>query len=176
MTTRRTGAGASRRARLLHRLDQAWQALQDSYAGLPEAEVLEPGVTGTWSVKDIIAHVSWWEEEALAHLPLILAGGRPPRYSVTHGGIDAFNAKMTKQRKDLSFAEVLRRRDDIHGRLTALIGSVPEIQITGETRFRRRLRLDTYGHYPKHARAIRAWRERRLAGPGAGRVPSRLSS
>jgi len=160
----------------LHRLDREWQALQDSYAGLPEAELLEPGVTGTWSVKDLIAHVSWWEEEALAHLPLILAGGRPPRYSVTHGGIDAFNAKMTKQRKDLSLAEVLRRRDDIHGRLIALIRSVPEIQITGETRFRRRLRLDTYGHYPKHARAIRAWRGRRLAGPGAGRVPSRLSS
>jgi DinB family protein len=176
MARRRTGSGASRRARLLHRLDRAWQALQDSYAGLPEAEVLEPGVTGTWSVKDIIAHVSWWEEEALAHLPLILAGGRPPRYSVTHGGIDAFNAKMTKQRQDLSLAEVLKRRDDIHGRLIALIESVPEIQITGETRFRRRLRLDTYGHYPKHARAIRAWRERRLAGPGAGRVPSRLSS
>ena len=31
---------------------------------------------------------------------------------------------------------------------------------TRETRFRRRLRLDTYSHYPKHARAIREWRER----------------
>jgi hypothetical protein len=175
MKTQRTGAGAARRARLLHRLDQAWQALQDSYAGLSEAELLEPGVTGTWSVKDIIAHVTWWEEEALAHLPLVLAGGRPPRYSVTYGGIDAFNAKMTNARKDLSLAEVLRRRDDVHRRLIALVRSVPETQVTGETRFRRRLRLDTYGHYPKHARAIRAWRERRLAGPGVGRVPSRLS-
>ena len=160
----------------MHRLDQAWHALQDSYAGLSEAELLQPGVTGTWSVKDIIAHVTWWEEEALAHLPLVLAGGRPPRYSITHGGIDAFNAKMTTQRKDLSLAEVLRRRDDIHRRLVALVGSVPETQITGETRFRRRLRLDTYEHYPKHARAIRTWRERWLAGPAVGRVPSRLSS
>ena len=146
------------RARLLQRLDQAWEALQESYAGLSEAELVEPGVTGTWSVKDIIAHVTWWEEEALTHLPLILAGGRPPRYSVTYGGIDAFNAKMTKHRQDLPLAEVLRQRDDVHGRLIALVGSAPETQVTGETRFRRRLRLDTYGHYPKHARAIRAWR------------------
>jgi DinB superfamily len=163
------------RDQLLQRLDQAWQALRESYAGLSEAELVEPGVTGTWSVKDIIAHVTWWEEEALAHLPLILAGGRPPRYSVTHGGIDAFNAKMTAQRKDLPLAEVLRRRDDVHGRLIALVERTPEPQLTGETRFRRRLRLDTYGHYPKHARAIRAWRERRLASPSAGGVPSRLS-
>jgi hypothetical protein len=41
-----------------------------------------------------------------------------------------------------------------------IIGSVPEELFTRETRFRRRLRFDTYGHYPIHARAIRQWRER----------------
>ena len=158
--------------RLLRRLDRAWAALKESYAGLSEPRLGEPGVTGDWSVKDVLAHVTTWEGEALRHLPLILAGGRPPRY-VRYGGIDAFNAKMTTQRKDLSLAEVLRRRDEIHRRLVALVGSVPETQITGETRFRRRLRLDTHGHYPKHARAIRTWRKRRLAGPAVGRVPSR---
>jgi len=162
------------REQLLNRLDEAWTALQEAYAGLSDPELLVPGVTGAWSIKDIIAHVTWWEEEALKHLPLILAGGRPPRYSVTYGGIDAFNAKMTKQRHDLSLAAVLRHRDDVHRRLIALVRSAPETQLTGETRFRRRLRLDTYGHYPKHARAIRAWRERRLAGPAVARVASRL--
>ena len=151
------------REHLLQRLEQAWQALNESYAGLSEAALLETGVTGAWTVKDIIAHLTWWEEEALTHLPLILAGGRPPRYSVTYGGIDAFNAKMTERKKDLSLAEVLRQRDEIHARLIALVRSAPETQVTGETRFRRRLRLDTYGHYPKHEHAIRTWRERRLA-------------
>lgn len=148
---------------LLQRLDSAWQALKQSYAGLSDLELQEAGVTGAWSIKDIIAHVTWWEEEALTHLPLILAGGRPPRYSVTYGGIDAFNARMTEQRRDLTLTEVLRQRDAVHRRLIALVRSAPEAQLTGETRFRRRLRLDTYGHYPKHAQAIRAWRERRLA-------------
>jgi hypothetical protein len=146
---------------LLKRLDKAWEAFRETYAGLSETELLQAGVTGAWSIKDIIAHVTWWEEEALTHLPLILAGGRPPRYSVTHGGIDAFNARMTAQRKDLSLAEVLRRRDGVHRRLIALIESAPDDQVTGETRFRRRLRLDTYGHYAKHALAIRTWREQR---------------
>lgn len=151
------------REALLQRLDSAWESFKESYAGLSDGELLEGGVTGAWSIRDIIAHVSWWEEEALTHLPLILAGGRPPRYSVTHGGIDAFNAKMTALRNGLSLAEVLRQLDDVHRRLMALVERVPELQLTGETRFRRRLRLDTYGHYPKHTRAIRRWRERRLA-------------
>ena len=155
------------KAQLLQRLDREWRALQHSYAGLSEAQLLEPGVTGAWSVRDIIAHVTWWEEEALTHLPLVLAGGRPPRYSVTHGGIDAFNAKMTQRKQGLSLAQVLAERDAVHRRLIALIGRAPDAQLTGETRFRRRLRLDTYGHYPKHAQAIRRWRERRTLPHGA---------
>ena len=147
------------RRQLLKRLEEAWEALKESYAGLSDGELLEPGVAGVWSVRDVIAHVTWWEEEALTHLPLILAGGRPPRYSVTYGGIDAFNAKMTAQKKDLSLAEVMGQRDEVHRRLIAFIELAPGDQVSGETRFRRRLRLDTYGHYAKHARAIRNWRE-----------------
>jgi hypothetical protein len=47
------------RSQLLKRLDNAWQALKESYAGLSDAELVEPGVTGVWSVKDTIAHVTW---------------------------------------------------------------------------------------------------------------------
>lgn len=145
----------------MQRLDEQWRALLDSYADLSETEMLQPGVTKAWSVKDIIAHVTTWEEEALKHLPLILGGEKPPRYSVVYGGIDAFNAQTTQQHGNLSLPEVLRRRDRVHGRLIQLIESTQDNQLGSETRFRHRLRLDTYGHYPKHAQAIREWRQRR---------------
>ena len=147
------------RSQLLKRIDKVWQALQESYSGLSDTELVEPGVTGVWSVKDTIAHVTWWEEEALTHLPLILGGRRPPRYSVVYGGIDAFNAQMAEQKGKLSLSEVLQERDDTHRQLIDYLQTVPEDQIATETRFRRRLRLDTYGHYPKHTAAIREWRE-----------------
>jgi hypothetical protein len=149
------------RLQLLKPLDRAWEALKASYAGLSDSELLESCITGNWSVRDIIAHVTWWEEEALKHLPLILAGGKPPRYSVAYGGIDAFNAHMAEQKRNLSLDEVLWQRDETHQRLIDFIQTVPEDQIARETRFRRRLRLDTYSHYPEHAEAIRKWREQR---------------
>jgi hypothetical protein len=149
------------KSQLLKRLDKAWEAFKASYAGLPESEMMEPGVTGDWSVRDIIVHVTWWEEEALKHLPTILAGGTPPRYSVKYGGIDAFNAQMTEQKRDLSLSEVLRQQDDTHRRIIDTILSAPDDQILRETRFRRRLRLDTYSHYPEHTKAIWNWREQR---------------
>jgi ribosomal protein S3AE len=146
------------RAQLLERLHKAWTSFTASYAGLSESQMLEPGVTGAWSVRDLIAHVTWWEGEALTHLPEILSGRTPPRYSVTYGGIPAFNALMTARKKGLSLADVLREQDETHRRLIAQVEGVAEDQITTDTRWRHRLRLDTYGHYPKHAAAIRKWR------------------
>jgi hypothetical protein len=144
---------------LLKRLETAWMALKASYIGLSDAQLLEPGVMGDWSVKEILAHVTTWEEEALKCLPLIVNGEKPPRY-VKYGGIDAFNAQMAEQKRSLALAEVLSQLDETHRRLISYIQNLPEEQFRGETRFRHRLRLDTYSHYPLHARAIQQWRER----------------
>ena len=143
---------------LLKRLDKAWTGIKASYAGLSDTQLMEPGVMGDWSVKDILAHVTTWEEEGLKYLPLILTGGRPPRY-IQSGGIDAFNARMTEQKRKLAISEVLNQFDETHRRLIDYIQSVPEEHFQRETRFRHRLRLDTYSHYPLHARAIQQWRE-----------------
>ena len=144
---------------VLKRLEKAWATFQESYAGLSDPQLMEPGVMGEWSVKDILVHVTTWEEEALKYLPLILTGGRPPRY-IQFGGIDGFNAQMAEQKRDLALPEALRQLEDTHRRLLDYLHSVPEEQFTRETPFRHRLRLDTYSHYPLHATAIREWRER----------------
>ena len=67
---------------------------------------------------------------------------------------------MTERRRDLSLAEVLHQHDEVHARLIDYVRGAPEELYATDTRFRRRLRLDTYSHYPEHARAIREWRER----------------
>src|SRR5436305_15293199 len=106
------------RRQRLKRLDKGWAAFNESYAGLSDAQLMKPGVTGDWSVRDILAHVSTWEEEALTHLPLILEGGTPPRYSVRYGGIDVFNARTTAQKARLSHSAVRRQLDPTPRRLT----------------------------------------------------------
>ena len=157
------------RSQLMKRIEKAWIGLMAAYEDLSESEMVETGVSGKWSVRDIIVHVTSWEDESLKHLPGIIKGKRPPRYSDTYGGIDAFNARAMELNQDLALSEVLKRRDETRRKLIEYIKSVPEDMFTQETRFRRRLRLDTYGHYPKHAGAIRAWQELRRLNRGSGR-------
>src|SRR6266566_268986 len=63
---------------LLKQLEKAWAAIKESYAGLSDSQLPEPGVMGNWSVKDILAHLTTWEEEALKYLPLIITGDALP--------------------------------------------------------------------------------------------------
>jgi hypothetical protein len=151
-----------KKSQVMNKLEHTWDSFHKSFAGLTDEQMLLPGVTGDWTVKDILAHVTWWEEEALKHLPRVLQGERPPRYSVVYGGIDAFNALMREQRRDLPLAEVFDHMLATHTRLVEYLQSAPEEQFTTETRFRRRLRLDTYSHYPIHTRMIHEWRAQLL--------------
>lgn len=148
------------REQVLNRLDKAWTAFRESYAGLPDDQITGSPVKAKWSVKDVLAHVTTWEEEALKYLPLTAEGGRPPRYATLYGGIDAFNALTTDRKRGLPLVEVLRQLDQTHLRLVDYLQTVPEELLTRETPFRRRLRLDAYGHYPRHAKAILEWRKR----------------
>lgn len=49
-TRRHNGDQPVNRDKVLQRLARAWEDLRDAYAGLSETELLEPGVTGAWSV------------------------------------------------------------------------------------------------------------------------------
>ncbi len=132
--------------------------LGEAYSGLSDDEMTKPGVTDDWSVKDVLAHVTIWEEEALKYLPVIIDGKRTPRYTAKYGGIDAFNALMLSKSRTLSLSQVLEQLNETHRRLVDYLKSVPEEQFVRETRFRRRLKLETYDHYAIHAKMIQEWR------------------
>ncbi|MBI4311158.1 MAG: maleylpyruvate isomerase N-terminal domain-containing protein [Chloroflexi bacterium] len=142
---------------MLKRIDLKWNGFLQSYAGLTEAAMKEPGVVGDWSVKDILAHVTTWEDETLKSLPVLMEGRRMPLY----GGVDRFNARQSALKRSLPLDRVLSQLGDTHQRLIAFLKTVPEEHLRTETRVRRRLRLDTYSHYPEHAGSIQQWRAAR---------------
>ena len=142
------------RGQLLKRIEGRWKALHQAMEGLPEKAVMEPGVVGQWSVKDLMGHVTTWERETLAHLTAIMGGVPTPSYD----GVDPFNARESAKKQGLPLQEIRRQMADTHEELLAFLADVPEEHFATETRFRRRLRLDTYAHYREHASQISAWR------------------
>jgi hypothetical protein len=139
---------------LLALVDSEWQGLMALLEGLPEEELLRPGAVGRWSARDLLCHIATWEEEFMAAAPIILENRPLPRY----GSIDAFNARDMERWRGLSLAEAWQRARDTHLRLLECLQSLPYVPGRTESRLRRRLRWDTWGHYQEHAAHLREWR------------------
>ncbi|MCK4820534.1 maleylpyruvate isomerase N-terminal domain-containing protein, partial [bacterium] len=48
-------------SQFLERIQGAWQAWNALVGKIDPAQMTQPGVAGLWSVKDIIAHITWHE-------------------------------------------------------------------------------------------------------------------
>jgi len=141
----------------LTRIEQEWKAFLDSFAGLADNILMESGAVGHWSIRDVLAHIATWEEEALKVLPLILEGKPIPRY-IRYGGIDAFNAHEQERKRHLLLELVIEELATTHKRLLQFLTEVPDSMFLSKNRFAKRLRLDTYNHYREHAHHIGEWR------------------
>lgn len=140
---------------LLNRLQQNWKVFLESFEGLPASALLETDVVGHWSVRDVMGHITTWEEEKMKIIPLILKG-KPihRRYS----SVDAFNAREQERKQHLPLEQVQQELAATHERLVAFLVDLPGGAYTSGSRLLRTLRL-TYNHYREHAAQITAWRQ-----------------
>jgi hypothetical protein len=143
---------------ILDRLQKEWQAFLQSYNDLPDNILVEPSVVGEWSIRDVLTHITTWEEEALAAFPTILKGEKPPSYAA-RGGIDGFNAAEQNRKHNLVLHQIKVELYTTHERLMAFLASVPDSAFVSGSRLLRRIKWDTHHHYHEHAQQILEWRK-----------------
>ncbi|MDP9365945.1 MAG: DinB family protein [Chloroflexota bacterium] len=139
----------------LARLGQSWRGLTEALEGIPEERLAEPGAVGTWSVKDVMGHVAFWDEQALLAAERHLAGQPPVRVP----DWDGMNERQAAARADRSVAEQRAEMERAHELIVALLESRPPLD-PAAVGLCGCLEEDTYQHYDEHARNVRAWRER----------------
>jgi uncharacterized damage-inducible protein DinB len=157
-------------AELLARIARAWTALNQRIAALSPAQLTTPGPDGGWSVKDHLAHLATWEGMLIALLsgePIHTAFGIDrARYDALES-TDALNAIIAEQRKDWTMEEVLRRREETHAQLVAMISALSGGDLAQPITFfqpddpderpvLRKIIGDTYEHCAEHLLWIEA--------------------
>jgi len=136
--------------------------LQAALAGLSEEEMARPGAVGQWSVRDVLAHLLAWQEEAITRLEL-LAAERPQdiAWIDDEAEVDAWNAGAQQRYAGLTLAEVMRRLSDVQGRILAGLDSLSDERLgtdAGPVPVRHWLPECTYTHEQEHCADILAWR------------------
>jgi len=147
------GAAMSVKERALNVVEARWGELLSLVQRVPRRHMEEPGAVGIWSVKDLLGHITTWEEECIKAITRHLEGKRPVRY----GSIDAFNARQAAAKKDLPLVDIVERLHEGHARLVSFLKGLPEECFDSRTTTRKRMRLDVYAHYQLHAEDLARW-------------------
>jgi len=144
-------------------LDQAardYKAFHETLTGLNEAQMTEVWL-GTWSVKDIVAHISGWHREMGPALERLARGEKPVPAGVSYDDVDAWNAKFAAAKKGTSVADVLLEFDNSHEYFMHAAAGVPTERFQpGKTAWKL-VDGNSAHHYREHAQQIRAWRKSR---------------
>jgi hypothetical protein len=111
------------------------------------------GPQDDWSVKDLIAHIVWWENFMIGRVKDRLSGGEGKRTE----SIDSLNARIFEENKDRNLADILSEFALNLSKIEALVANLNNeqindtnvINIKGEALLQY-LTEDTFGHYDMH--------------------------
>jgi hypothetical protein len=136
------------------KVDVSWADWLAAFDGVPEERLAEPGVSGDWSVKDLIGHVAYWDDDALADVERIMMGRGQAAGTVDERNAAAAAANAGRSLDDLR-AEMTLTHETLVGVLRGLDPDDPRA-----LRICREIAEDTWEHYDDHAAEVRAWRQR----------------
>ena len=136
------------------RLVEDRAALEALWQPLDEAAMLAvPGPQADWSVKDLIAHITWWESYALLQLPAALERQGGP---LTREQTDLINAGVYEQFAHMPLPDVLEAFAESFTQLEAAITPLTDEEINnGYVLFL--LIGNTFGHYGDHYADLAAY-------------------
>ena len=143
----------------LQLLDTEYQNLREAIDGLDD-EQLSRVWFGTWSAKDIVAHVLGWEREMTGALERMARGERPTPEGVDYSNVDEWNAKFAHDMTAISPQTVLATWRQVHMTYMKAAKSVPDDRYGEGKTVNRLLEASGFGHYREHAPQVREWRQR----------------
>lgn len=131
----------------------------------------EPGVEGMWSVKQIVAHLTWYERAVVDGARQVMGTGvfTKPQTGLRALTMDERNAAIAAEANARSARDVLRESDEVFGELVALIAAAPAdilndphvLGLPDDFVPWMAVANNSYAHYQHHEQAIRAWLDQR---------------
>ena len=143
-----------------------WEAL---VAEAGEARLTEPGVEGNWSLKDIIAHITYFETWAADNVLAFRHGEPRPQPEYKGLEIDEENARIYERLRSESLPQVLQESQDSFRRSIEAVQGLRDEDLY-DPKFTRvpdadwtvfdLIEGDTFEHYNDHSTSVRAWLDR----------------
>ncbi|MBM3946753.1 MAG: ClbS/DfsB family four-helix bundle protein [SAR202 cluster bacterium] len=143
---------------LLKQLDEGYPAFKRTFAGLSDQQMSRVWL-GTWSVKDLLAHVAGWHWEMGRGLERIAQGQRPTPEGVDYSNGDSWNAKFAADKKSQTASQVVADLDASFAAYRKAAAGIPENRYEPGRTVDRMIHTNAIDHYKEHGKQIEDWRK-----------------
>jgi hypothetical protein len=153
------------KSELLKRIRKSREKLDSQLENLDPVQKTVPGVSGDWSVKDILAHITWHEREMLKVIHVRALAGS----DLWDLPLDQRNAAIFEENKDRALKDVLEEYSTVFAELITAIDRLADGDLHDAGHFAQmpsdwnpwELFADnTYLHYEDHLIDLKAWRKK----------------
>lgn len=141
------------RAALLDTIQTAYDRLDATLANLSDEQMARTGSGGDeWTVKDALAHLTWWEHYTLRRL-----SGTPRLIQDGDDGatiLDDMNQRVYEENRHKSLPVVLTEFREAFRQIRATVEALPDDRLADEN-IQALIAGNTYEHYDEHLQTIR---------------------
>lgn len=116
---------------MLTDIQTEWVLFEQALNGLSDEQMLMPGVTGHWSVKDDLAHICAWEKVLLDRINGVLTG-QPLQYPpiMNNEDLELFNSHTYTENRERSLPSVLLEFRSLYTGLLTVLEALDEEALT----------------------------------------------
>ncbi len=164
------------REELLAQLEAVRGKVEDLLAGLSPAQMVTPGVLGGWSVKDMLAHITAWEVDALTNLGKVKRGVKPGTTRWTAAKIQAQNEQWHAEMKDRPMERVLADFRGARRQTRRLLEGMSDQEAQAPAAWLQGRSVVEYidshtsDHEAEHLEHLRGWRAQLVGAPSNGKA------
>ena len=132
----------------LARMDEGWAAFHRRVQALAGPQVEQHLGRGTWTRKQMLAHISTWHDRTVEALGRLIETGELPG---APEDTDAINARAARAAIGRTTGEVLFALDDSYRLVRRAVGRLTEAQLTAHDGWATAMIAgNTYDHYTEH--------------------------
>ena len=152
------------REEILRRLALEYQRLMETFARLTPEQWTAAGAVGTWTAKDVMAHLVFWNRFPVQELQAAITG---EAFAHTSGTTDEINAQSVASFQGWTPEAVRSAFEHSYAEVLDCVKSLPHtafeagsaIEESLDETVHGALANNTYEHWPIHEAQIRAWIE-----------------
>lgn len=145
-------------------LTAARAAMEAALAGLPDEHCLTPGAAGPWTIKDVLAHLTYWEVELVTSLAKFRRGQAPGKTRYTAAEITAQNARWHAESQARSLGQVRADFQGVRKQTLRQVEALTEKDLNaprawlGQDSIRQWVLTWVVEHEHEHAQHVTEWR------------------